>query len=126
MCQKDLEIASATNKEVEEGISTEDKEPLPEQYESNAHPDAKAMRRKAWLQFFALCMAIFVAGWNDGTTGPLVPRLQEVYHVGCRNRPLHSCGLLAHLCQVGYAVVSLIFIANCIVRVCLAIFKLNT
>ena len=41
----------------------------------------KAMRRKSWLQFAALCMSIYVAGWNDGTTGPLVPRLQEVYHV---------------------------------------------
>ncbi len=50
----------------------------------------RAMRRKAWLQFAALCWAMFVCGWNDGTTGPLIPRLQEVYHVGgihcrCRN-----------------------------------------
>ncbi|EJF64656.1 MFS general substrate transporter [Dichomitus squalens LYAD-421 SS1] len=68
----------------------------PLQNEDTAFPMlTKAQRRKSWLQFGALCMAIYVAGWNDGTTGPLIPRLQEVYHVS-------------------YAVVSLIFIANSI------------
>ena len=42
-----------------------------------------SMKRKAWWQFAALCGSIWVAGWNDGTLGPLLPRLQEVYHV-CR------------------------------------------
>ena len=41
----------------------------------------KSMKRKAWIQFAALCWSIFICGWNDGTTGPLIPRLQEVYHV---------------------------------------------
>lgn len=40
-----------------------------------------AMRRKGWIQFATLCWSIYVAGWNDGTLGPLLPRLQEVYHV---------------------------------------------
>ena len=40
-----------------------------------------SMKRKAWWQFAALCGSIWVAGWNDGTLGPLLPRLQEVYHV---------------------------------------------
>ncbi|KAM5538630.1 hypothetical protein V8D89_007659 [Ganoderma adspersum] len=53
------------------------------------------MRRKAWIQFAALCWSIFICGWNDGTTGPLIPRLQEVY-------------------RVPYSVVSLIFVAGCI------------
>ncbi|KAI0676404.1 MFS general substrate transporter [Trametes maxima] len=53
------------------------------------------MRRRGWIQFSTLCWSIFVAGWNDGTLGPLLPRLQEVYHVS-------------------YAVVSLIFIVNCL------------
>ncbi|KAI0763038.1 MFS general substrate transporter [Trametes elegans] len=51
------------------------------------------MRRKALIQFSTLCWSIAVAGWNDGTLGPLLPRLQSVYHVG-------------------YAIVSLIFIVN--------------
>ncbi|OJT08119.1 hypothetical protein TRAPUB_974 [Trametes pubescens] len=53
------------------------------------------MRRKSRIQFATLCWSIFVAGWNDGTIGPLLPRLQEVYHVG-------------------YALVSLGFVANCV------------
>ena len=52
-------------------------------------PVTKVMRRKALIQFATLCWSIFVVGWNDGTTGPLVPRLQEVYHV---------CGISAHRC----------------------------
>lgn len=44
-----------------------------------------AMRRKAQIQFATLCWSIFVAGWNDGTLGPLLPRLQEVYHVSTQS-----------------------------------------
>ncbi|OSC97784.1 MFS general substrate transporter [Trametes coccinea BRFM310] len=53
------------------------------------------MRRKARLQFATLCWALFLAGWNDGTTGPLLPRIQAVYNIG-------------------FAVVSLNFVFNCI------------
>ena len=28
-----------------------------------------------------LCWSLFLAGWNDGSTGPLLPRIQTVYHV---------------------------------------------
>ena len=41
------------------------------------------MKRDAVLQFAVLCFSIFVSGWNDGTLGPLLPRLQAVYHVCC-------------------------------------------
>lgn len=40
-----------------------------------------ATRRKARIQFATLCGTLFLAGWNDGTTGPLLPRIQSVYHV---------------------------------------------
>lgn len=43
-----------------------------------------AMPRKARVQFATLCWSIFVVGWNDGTLGPLLPRLQEFYHVSIR------------------------------------------
>lgn len=33
------------------------------------------------LQFAACCASLFVAGWNDGSTGPLLPRIQSNYHV---------------------------------------------
>ncbi|TFY63546.1 hypothetical protein EVG20_g6271 [Dentipellis fragilis] len=45
------------------------------------------------VQFAALCWTQFLAGWNDGSTGPLLPRIQVVYNVG-------------------FAVVSLIFLVN--------------
>ena len=43
--------------------------------------DTKIPWWKAHVQFAALCWALFVAGWNDGTTGPLLPRIQSNYHV---------------------------------------------
>lgn len=36
---------------------------------------------RAHIQLTALCMSLFLAGWNDGTTGPLLPRIQSVYNV---------------------------------------------
>ncbi|TFK82925.1 MFS general substrate transporter [Polyporus arcularius HHB13444] len=53
------------------------------------------MKRKALWQFATLCLSIYVSGWNDGTLGPLLPRLQTVYNVG-------------------YAVISLIFVVSCL------------
>lgn len=48
--------------------------------QSNAsQPRANALLSK--IQFASLCWSLFLAGWNDGTTGPLLPRIQEVYHV---------------------------------------------
>ncbi|KAF9051744.1 MFS general substrate transporter [Panaeolus papilionaceus] len=49
----------------------------------------------ARVQFAALCWTLFVAGWNDGTTGPLLSRIQEVY-------------------GVNFAIVSLIFVFACV------------
>ncbi|KAF5381336.1 hypothetical protein D9615_008386 [Tricholomella constricta] len=37
---------------------------------------------KARLHFSALCWTLFIAGWNDGTLGSLLPRIQNVYQVG--------------------------------------------
>ncbi|KAF8870181.1 major facilitator superfamily domain-containing protein [Infundibulicybe gibba] len=47
------------------------------------------------IQFASLCWCLFLAGWNDGSTGPLLPRIQEVYHVG-------------------FAIVSLLFVFACL------------
>ncbi|KAF4593364.1 hypothetical protein EYR38_009078 [Pleurotus pulmonarius] len=33
------------------------------------------------VQFATLCWCLFLAGWNDGTTGPLLPRIREAYNV---------------------------------------------
>ena len=42
---------------------------------------SKNSKRTANIQFAALCWTLFLAGWGDGTTGPLLPRIQSVYHV---------------------------------------------
>ncbi|KAF9787908.1 MFS general substrate transporter [Thelephora terrestris] len=54
-------------------------------------------RARKWLevQYACLCFALFLAGWNDGTSGPLIPRIQRYYNVNL-------------------TIVSLIFIANCV------------
>ena len=41
----------------------------------------KREARMARAQFLALCWALFVIGWTDGSTGPLLPRIQNVYGV---------------------------------------------
>jgi hypothetical protein len=38
-------------------------------------------QRVARAQFLALCWALFVVGWTDGSTGPLLPRIQVFYDV---------------------------------------------
>ncbi|GJJ15712.1 hypothetical protein Clacol_009990 [Clathrus columnatus] len=55
---------------------------------------AKVKRRENF-QFAALCVPLFLAGYNDGSTGPLLPTIQRVYHVN-------------------FAIVSLLFVCSCI------------
>jgi len=58
---------------------------LPEAGQESDQVQKVAARRqqtiRANVQFFALCWTIFLMGWNDASTGPLVPRIREVYHV---------------------------------------------
>jgi hypothetical protein len=51
------------------------------QKEETATTQTKSQQRKETIQFLALCWSLFLAGWNDGSAGPMIPRLQEVYHV---------------------------------------------
>lgn len=53
---------------------------------------AKKYLWRARLQFLANCYSLFLAGWNDGTTGPLLTRIQDVYNVRgicCTFQPLN-------------------------------------
>ncbi|KAI0052084.1 MFS general substrate transporter [Auriscalpium vulgare] len=58
---------------------------------------ALTAKHRMWgkLHFAALCWCFFLEGWNDGSTGPLLPSIQHHYHLG-------------------FAVVSLIFVLNTI------------
>ncbi|KAL1706567.1 MFS general substrate transporter [Schizophyllum commune] len=51
--------------------------------------------RTAQSHVASLWFAMFVEGWNDGTTGPLLPVIQETY-------------------GISFFIVSLLFVANCI------------
>ncbi|KAL1705479.1 major facilitator superfamily domain-containing protein [Schizophyllum commune] len=50
--------------------------------------------REGYLQLFAGFWSMILLGWNDGTTGPLLPRIQTVY-------------------DVNYTIVSLLFVSAC-------------
>ncbi|KAL1760221.1 major facilitator superfamily domain-containing protein [Schizophyllum commune] len=50
--------------------------------------------REGYLQLFAVFWSMILLGWNDGTTGPLLPRIQTVY-------------------DVSYTIVSLLFVSAC-------------
>jgi len=55
---------------------------------------SQRQQRLARLQFFALCWSLAILGWNDGSTGPLLPRIQKVYNVSLRVNslfPLTGC-----------------------------------
>ena len=41
----------------------------------------KQEARLALAQFLALCWVLFVMGWGDASTGPLLPRIQIFYDV---------------------------------------------
>lgn len=41
----------------------------------------REFRRKSNIHFAALCWFMFSEGWNDGTPGPLLPVIQQSYHV---------------------------------------------
>jgi hypothetical protein len=38
-------------------------------------------RRKAAIYFAACCLSMILSGWNDGSLGPLIPTIQDYYHV---------------------------------------------
>ncbi|KAF8155523.1 MFS general substrate transporter [Crassisporium funariophilum] len=67
--------------------------------EVKEEPSAPALtpgqKNAAHLQFVALCWTLFIAGWGDASTGPLLPRIRQVYNVG-------------------FAIVSLIFVFACV------------
>ncbi|KAF9495023.1 MFS general substrate transporter [Pleurotus eryngii] len=70
-------------------------QPTTEDLQEILQTSPKQQAVTARVQFATLCWCLFMAGWNDGTTGPLLPRIREVYNVG-------------------FAVVSLIFVFACV------------
>lgn len=73
-------------------------------------------RKRLEVQYACLCLALFLAGWNDGTNGPLIPRIRRYYNVRLSTTSVRS-SFLSDRMQVNFTLVSLIFIANCIVSI---------
>ena len=55
---------------------------LEEEFGGSPRPLSAKEERTSRIQFYSLCWSLFVIGWNDGSTGPLLPRIHEVYKVG--------------------------------------------
>lgn len=47
--------------------------------------ERKKQERRAMQCFAALCVSMVMCGWNDGSTGPLLPTIQAHYHVSSFN-----------------------------------------
>lgn len=43
--------------------------------------ERRKQERRALQCFAALCVSLFMCGWNDGSTGPLLPTIQDHYGV---------------------------------------------
>lgn len=66
----------------EELRSQEQERSVPEQDVSQANKsESSKVTFRARIQFASLCWTLFLAGWSDGSMGPLLPRIQSVYHV---------------------------------------------
>lgn len=74
----DVELAELTKKK---NTPTSDTEEKASDMAVSENASSPSVRLVAFLQFASLCFTLFVAGWNDGTTGPLLPRMQTNYHV---------------------------------------------
>lgn len=68
---------------LEETLSSEERKVTNTQTAAGPGAGKKSKEQKftSRVQFLSLCFTLFLAGWNDGTTGPLLLRIQEVYHV---------------------------------------------
>jgi hypothetical protein len=79
-------------------VSTGNQPPVPSGRQS-PHADNQTfdaitpqMRKNEKIIIAAMCFSLFLAGWNDGTIGPLLPRIQEIYGVGYAQFFGGSCG----------------------------------
>ncbi|KAG8732843.1 hypothetical protein FRC10_000575 [Ceratobasidium sp. 414] len=63
--------------------------------------DDAAESRREMIALAAVSWTQFMAGWNDGTLGPLIPRIQNYYGV-------------SHIFRIGFIIVSMLFVSACI------------
>ncbi|KAI0343375.1 MFS general substrate transporter [Trametopsis cervina] len=84
----DVELASATSVTRSTTAHLAPRDDLPQTLTA-------IQRRWRLIHFVTLCYTFFLAGWNDSSTGPLLPTIQRHY-------------------GIGFAIVSLLFVTNVI------------
>ncbi|CAE6523018.1 unnamed protein product [Rhizoctonia solani] len=62
--------------------------------------------KKEWTAIMACCWCMFLAGWNDATTGPLLPTIQAHY-------------------GVNFTIVSMLFVSNCVGFISAAVLNIH-
>ncbi|CAE7086840.1 unnamed protein product [Rhizoctonia solani] len=63
-------------------------------------------RKKEWAAIITCCGCMFMSGWNDATTGPLLPIIQARYNIG-------------------FIVVSMLFVSNCVGYLAAAVINIH-
>ncbi|KAK1220367.1 hypothetical protein PQX77_016858 [Marasmius sp. AFHP31] len=71
----------AHQKSDSEPATSQDREDMPSADSDVPFVQTRAQEIKAYVQMISLSWAMFVVGWNDGTTGPLLPKIQSIYNV---------------------------------------------
>lgn len=61
--------------------NTYDPPDSPERNPQTVDLSSPTVKWRARYQLFSLYFVLFLAGWDGGTPGPLIPRMQEVYNV---------------------------------------------
>lgn len=69
--EKNTNLKSGTFSPEDQAVKQEDASSLDALYE-----------KREWALFSSMCLTLFTLGWNDGTVGPLLPRMQASYNVG--------------------------------------------
>ncbi|KAJ6627844.1 major facilitator superfamily domain-containing protein [Mycena sp. CBHHK59/15] len=79
-----LSLPTTPGEEFVRTLSLDDNNHLNQEVSSSSPGPTRSRSQvvRARVHLSALCGAMFLAGWNDGTSGPLIPRIQKVYNVG--------------------------------------------
>jgi hypothetical protein len=91
-----IELAPISSTRKDSGVA-DTNNPESVQTEGAVFPARTAShRRRERIHLLALYWTLLLAGWNDASTGPLLPRIQKNYHLG-------------------FTIVSILFITACCV-----------
>lgn len=80
---QDSSRTQSRDAEIPRKSDSHDKEPLDTKDSQEISTSLRRRNEKflGRLQFLALCWTLFLIGWNDSSTGPLIPRIREFYGV---------------------------------------------